>query len=70
MDTTELRRALKKAAKRRGVRYDFEPGPGKGSHGRVRFGDRFTHMPTHGEIGKGLLHKILRDLGLTKGELR
>jgi len=41
--------------------------PAKGGHMRVILGGRFTILPMHGrgkELGKGLRHKILKDLGL------
>lgn len=51
------------------VRYDGKPG--KGSHGRVYYGTAFTTMksPTK-EIGAGLLGKMLKDLQLTKDDLK
>ena len=69
MDSAELLRRLKRIAKQRGVPYAFDPRPGKGSHGRVTLGTHFTTVPTHGDIGKGLLHAILRDLGLNRDDL-
>jgi len=40
--------------------------PGKGSHLKVRLGNRSTVLPMHGkkEIGKGLEQRIKKDLGL------
>jgi mRNA interferase HicA len=41
--------------------------PGKGGHLIVRLGDRTSVLPMHGsrkELGKGLVEKIKRDLGL------
>ena len=41
--------------------------PGKGGHLIVRREGRTTVLPQHGgnkEIGKGLWHKILKDIGL------
>jgi mRNA interferase HicA len=40
--------------------------PGKGSHLKVRRGNRSTVLPRHGkkEIGKGLEQRIEKDLGL------
>jgi predicted RNA binding protein YcfA (HicA-like mRNA interferase family) len=48
----------------------YEGRPGKGGHGRIYLGDRFTTVPalTH-EIPPGLLAKIRRDLGLTRRDL-
>ena len=41
--------------------------PGKGSHLKVSLNKKFTALPMHGankEIGKGLVEKIKKDLGL------
>ena len=40
--------------------------PGKGSHLKVRLGNRSTVLPMHGkkELGKGLEQRIKKDLGL------
>ncbi|HWE48598.1 MAG TPA: type II toxin-antitoxin system HicA family toxin [Bryobacteraceae bacterium] len=40
--------------------------PGKGSHLKVRSGNRSSVLPMHGkkELGKGLVKKILKDLGI------
>jgi mRNA interferase HicA len=41
--------------------------PGKGGHLKVRLGQRFSVLPLHGsarEIGKGLVERIKKDLGL------
>jgi len=48
----------------------YEARQGKGGHGRIYLGDRFTTVPalTH-ELPPGLLTKILRDLGLTRRDL-
>jgi hypothetical protein len=46
------------------------PSRGKGGHVRVERGDRVTHVPTgSGELKTGLLHGILRQLGLTTRDL-
>ena len=41
----------------------FDPGVGKGSHGRLHVGGRFTTVPRK-ELGKGLLAAMLKDLGI------
>jgi hypothetical protein len=66
----ELLRKLRRLAKQRDLTVRYDSRPGKGGHGRLYFGDRFTTIPalTH-EIGPGLLAKILRDLGLTRRDL-
>jgi mRNA interferase HicA len=66
----ELLRKLRRLAGQRDLTVLYEARHGKGGHGRIYIGDRFTTIPapTH-EIGPGLLTKILRDLGLTRRDL-
>ncbi|HYM29669.1 MAG TPA: hypothetical protein VEU47_00120 [Candidatus Cybelea sp.] len=48
----------------------FDPGHGKGSHGRLYYGHRFTTLKDRKkEIGPGLLSAMLVQLGLTKADL-
>jgi mRNA interferase HicA len=48
----------------------FDKGHGKGSHGRLYYGDRFTTLKDRKkEIGPGLLSAMLQQLGLTKRDL-
>jgi mRNA interferase HicA len=48
----------------------FDPGRGKGSHGRLYYGVRFTTVKDRKkEIGPGLLNAMLDQLGLTKADL-
>jgi mRNA interferase HicA len=56
---------LKKLLKQKGC--TFETHRGGSGHITVKRGDRKTVMPVHGsskELGKKLLHKILKDLGI------
>jgi hypothetical protein len=66
----EVLRRLRRLARQRKLMFLYEGRPGKGGHGRVCLGDRFTTVPalTH-EVPPGLLAKILRDLGLTRRDL-
>jgi mRNA interferase HicA len=70
MTGNELLRRLRRLARQRRLTFLYEGRPGKGGHGRIYIGDRFTTIPalTH-EITPGLLSKILRDLGLTRRDL-
>jgi mRNA interferase HicA len=70
MTGNELLRRLRRLARRNRLTLLYEGRPGRGGHGRIYLGDRFTTIPalTH-EIPPGLLTKILRDLGLTRREL-
>lgn len=68
---TELVKKLKRLAKQRGVKFEHEPRHGKGSHGLLLLGDRLTTIKDlKKEIGPGLLHDMLAQLGLTKDDLR
>ena len=61
MNTQELRRLLASKG------CPFETHKGGRGHVTVRRGDRKSQLPMHGsrkELGKGLVNKILKDLGL------
>jgi hypothetical protein len=54
-----------------GSRFRIEEEHGKGSHVTLYFGERFTTMKDRRkEIRAGLLHAMLRQLGLTERDLR
>jgi hypothetical protein len=66
----EFERKMRKLGRQRGVAVSFDPGHGKGSHGRLYFGNRFTTLKVRREeIGPGLLKAMLAQLGLTKWDL-
>jgi mRNA interferase HicA len=66
----ELAKKLKRLARQRGLEFEYEPRHGKGSHGQLLFGDRLTTVKDpKKEIGPGLLHDMLKQLGLTKEDL-
>ncbi|HEY5299364.1 MAG TPA: type II toxin-antitoxin system HicA family toxin [Acetobacteraceae bacterium] len=70
MTGAALLRQLKRLARRRGLRFEYEPRAGKGSHGQVFFGGRLTTIKDlKKEIGPGLLHAMLKQLGLTENDL-
>jgi mRNA interferase HicA len=53
-----------------GVLVSFDSGHGKGSHGRLYYGERFTTLKDRRkEIGPGLLKAMLDQLGLTRKDL-
>jgi len=55
----------------RGARVRFDKTRGKGSHGTLYWGDRFTIVKDRRkECGPGLLGKMLADLGLNRRDLR
>jgi mRNA interferase HicA len=66
----EFERRIRKIGRRRGVMTAFDPGHGKGSHGRLYYGDRFTTLKDRRkEIGPGLLKAMIDQLGLTRDDL-
>ena len=70
MNGAELMRKLKRLARQRGIAFEYEARSGKGSHGRLLFGDRLTTMKDpKKEIGPGLLHDMLKQLGLDRSDL-
>jgi len=70
MNGNEFERKIRQIGRRRGIAVVFDPGRGKGSHGRLYYGDRFTTLKDRRkEIGPGLLNAMLVQLGLTKSDL-
>jgi mRNA interferase HicA len=66
----EFEARVRKLGRARGVGVLFDKGHGKGSHGRLYFGDQFTTLKDRKkEIGPGLLSAMLHQLGLTKRDL-
>ena len=47
--------------------FDFDPTRGKGSHGEVRIGEFHTTVQ-HGEIPRGTLANMLKDLNIDRRE--
>ena len=70
MKGSEFLRRLSRLARRRGVRFRYEPGPGKGSHGRVWLDTAFTTLKDpKKELGTGLLRAMCRDLKIETRDL-
>ncbi len=70
MNGSEFERKIKKLGRKRGIAVVFDAGHGKGSHGRLYFGNRFTTLKDRRkEIGPGLFSAMLAQLGLTKADL-
>ena len=67
MNGTEFTKRAKRYAKKTAQEFRFEAGPGKGSHGRLHIGNRFTTVK-RSEISKGLLAAMLAQLGIDKSE--
>ena len=69
-EPAEFERRIKKLGRSRNIAVGFDPGHGKGSHGRLYYGDRFTTLKDRRkEIGPGLLKAMLDQLGLTRADL-
>ena len=45
--------------------FDFDPAHGKGSHGRLHVGSRFTTVK-QGELSRGLVAAMLRQLNIDR----
>ncbi len=70
MTGNELLKRLKKIARERALRLALVRERGKGSHATLYLGERFTVIKDRKkEIGPGLLHKMLNDLGLNKSDI-
>ena len=66
----EFERRIRKLGRKRGVPVSFDSGHGKGSHGRLYYGSRFTTLKDRKkEIGPGLLKAMLDQLRLSKDDL-
>jgi len=67
----EFLRRLQKLGRGRGVRVVFRAERGKGSHGTVYYGERFTVLKDRRkELSPGLLAAMLVQLGLTREDVR
>ena len=70
MNGNELLKRLRKIARERRLQLQFVRERGKGSHGTLYLGDRYTIMKDRKkEIGPGLLKKMLTDLSLDKSDI-
>lgn len=70
MTGADFLRRIRKIAHTRGVAVRFDSRHGKGSHGRLYYGERFTTVKNRKqEIGPGLLRKMLTDLGLNVADI-
>jgi mRNA interferase HicA len=71
MTAGEFIRRVTALGSARGVPVRFDATRGKGSHGTLYYGDRFTVVKDRRkECGPGLLNKMLGDLGLRRRDLR
>ncbi len=71
MKAGQFVRKIRRLARKRGVACRLDTRRGKGSHGTLFYGDRFTVVKDRkDELDPGLLHDMLKQLGLTKDDLR
>jgi mRNA interferase HicA len=71
MTAGEFIRGIQALGASRGITVRFDRTRGKGSHGTLYYGDRFTVVKDRRkECGPGLIGKMLADLGLTRRDLR
>jgi len=66
----EFERRLRRLARGKKVTCEFVADKGKGSHGRLYFGEEFTTLKDRKkEIGRDLVAKMCRDLKIDPHEL-
>jgi mRNA interferase HicA len=70
MRGSEFVRRVRRLARKRRIAAEFVPERGKGSHGTLYFGSRFTVVrDLKDELKAGTLHAMLKQLGLTLQDL-
>lgn len=71
MNGREFIQRIKRVGRERGVSVRFEPRHGKGSHGRLWYGNKFTTVKDlRKDLGKGLLSAMLKQLGLEPDNIK
>ena len=71
MTGAEFIRRIQGLGRTRGVEIRFESRAGKGSHGRLYYGNRFTTVKDRKkEISRPLLAAMLAQLGLSRKDIR
>ena len=71
MTGAEFVRLVRRLGRRRGIEVRFVAQRGKGSHGTLYYGTSKTIVKDRKkELGSGLLHDMLGNLGLNLDELR
>jgi mRNA interferase HicA len=67
---SEFLRRVKAVARRNGLRYQWTPERGSGSHGTLYLGSRFTVVKDlKKELGPGLLSAMCKQLGIRKEDI-
>jgi hypothetical protein len=67
MNSREFIRRARRYARKTSKEFRFDSARGKGSHGRLYIGARFTTVK-QGELSKSLLAAMLRQLGIDRKE--
>jgi mRNA interferase HicA len=71
MKGSEFLRKLKILSKQKGIKVKLIEERGKGSHSTIEFGDRFTIIRNlKDELKTGTFNAMLKQLGISKNELR
>lgn len=68
VDDRDFIRRVRKLGRRTGTSVAVDSAHGKGSHQRLYYGERFTTV-RRGEIPKGILRAMCKQLGIDPGEL-
>ena len=70
MTGNEFIRRMRRLGRQRGIRVEFVPERGKGSHGTLYYGERLTIVRNpRDELKTGTLHAMLTQLGLSRDDL-
>lgn len=70
MRGNEFIRRVQRHAKDRGLRFDWRPDLGKGSHGILILGERRTVVRnSRDELKTGTLHAMIKQLGLSREDI-
>ncbi len=67
MTSREFVRRARRYARRNGEAFRFDSAHGKGSHGRIYVGARFTTLK-QGELSRGVVAAMLRQLNIDRKE--
>ena len=71
MTGDEFVKRVRRLGRERGVAVRLESRKGKGSHGRLHYGDRFaTVKDRRKEISQSLLAAMIRQLGLSREDIQ
>ena len=71
MKGSEFIKRLKKLGRQKNISVEYITRRGKGSHGMLYYGDKFTVIRNpKDELKKGTLHAMLEQLGLTLDDIQ